>query len=209
MRADPLRIAVLVSGEGTTMAALAQAITRGTLPARIVLVAADRPHIHALDRARELGLPTQVFSPREGPTGAWQQKLVDALVKERTELVVLAGFLRVLDRPFFEQFTGRIVNTHPSLLPKFGGVGMYGPRVHAAVLASGDRVTGATVHLVTPDVDRGPILAQEEHPIVPGESAEALSERQKPLEHRLLIEVVRRFSTGELSLPYLVRGPSV
>lgn len=200
----PLRLGVLVSGQGTTLRALVEAIGSGRLPARIVLVATDRAEAPGAAFARVEGLPVRVLRTHDGAPGSWESILASALEESRAELVVLAGFLRVLRGPLLRRFEGRIINLHPSLLPKFSGPGMYGTRVHAAVLASGDPETGATVHLVTADVDRGPILGQGRWPVRPGETAEELSERQKPLEHQLVIDVVRRFADGELPLPYPV-----
>lgn len=200
----PLRIAILVSGEGTTMDAVARAVSKGDLRATIVLAASDRSKAPAVERARRLGIPCETFLPREGPEGAWERRLVARLEELRTDLVVLAGFLRVLGPPFFERFPGRIINLHPSLLPRHSGPGMYGTRVHAAVLASGDPRTGATVHVVTEEVDRGPVLAKAEIEVRPGETASELADRQRPLEHALLIEVLGRFCRRELPLPYPV-----
>ncbi len=184
------------------MAAVAEAVRRKELNAEIVLVASDRRTAHALETAEGMGLRTLAFSVKEGPPGAWQGPLIEEMVRAGTDLVVLAGFLRVLGPPFFEQFKGRIVNTHPSLLPRHSGPGMYGLRVHEAVLAAHEPTTGASVHVVTPEVDRGPVLARAELPIEPGETAQQLSDRQKPVEHRILVEVLRRFAKGELPLPY-------
>lgn len=184
------------------MLAISRAIERGELTAEIVLVASDRGTAPALEKARSRGLPTEVFSPKEGAPGAWALRMTGRLLTVKAELVVLAGFLRVLPPSFFESFEGRVVNTHPSLLPKFSGAGMYGTRVHAAVIASGDRTSGATVHVATAEVDRGPILAKAEIEVRPGETPEELSERQKPLEHTLLLGVLQRFARGELPLPF-------
>lgn len=199
---EPLRVGVLASGEGTTMYAVAEAAAAGRIPARVVLVATDRPQAPALQRAQSLGLPTLVVLPSPQAPGAWEEVLASHLRAARCDLVLLAGFLRILRGPLLDAFPGRIVNLHPSLLPKYGGPGMYGTKVHAAVLASGDPSTGSTVHLVTKDVDRGPTIAQSTLDVRAGETAEELSERQKPVERELLVDTVRRFATGELPLPW-------
>jgi phosphoribosylformylglycinamidine cyclo-ligase len=198
----PLRIAILVSGEGTTLEAIAEAVAQRGLNAEIVLVASDRPGAHALERAQRRGIPTLVLLPPPKGSPQWETVLASQLAAAGTELVVLAGFLRILRGPLLERFAGRIINLHPSLLPKYGGPGMYGIRVHQAVLDSGDPETGSTVHLVTKDVDRGPTLRQESFRVVPGETAEQLSERQKQLEHALMVDVLRSFASGELGLPW-------
>lgn len=197
-----LPIAVFLSGEGTTFDALAESIAGGHLPARIVLVLADRPHAAGIERARHRGLPTAV-RPLHGPRAASWSTEVDELLRERqVELVVLAGFLGLLPPPFVAKWAGRVINVHPSLLPKFGGPGMFGLHVHEAVRAAGEVETGATVHLVTDDLDGGPRLLQGSIPVVPGETAEALRDRVRPIERELLRESIRRFADGEWPLPY-------
>ncbi|HEY6238291.1 MAG TPA: formyltransferase family protein, partial [Thermoplasmata archaeon] len=124
-------------------------------------------------------------------------------LKERgVELVLLAGFLAILPPEFLRAWSGRTVNLHPALLPRYGGAGMYGRHVHEAVLRSGDSETGVTVHLATDDVDAGPILWQERTSVEPGDTPEVLRERLRPLEMRALSEVLRRFADGTWNLPY-------
>lgn len=195
-----LSIAVLVSGEGTLLDALAGRIAAGNVPARIALVVSDRPRAGAVERARRAGLPTESL-PRTGvPAERWSAAL-DALLRARgVEVVVLAGFLSVLPSSFLERWRGRVLNVHPSLLPRFGGKGMFGLRVHRAVLDSGDRATGATVHLVTEAVDAGPVLAQRSMPVEVGDTPERLRDRLRPVEVELLGEVLGRFARGEWPL---------
>jgi phosphoribosylglycinamide formyltransferase 1 len=197
----PLRLAVLASGEGTTLEGLANALRADPADAQIVLVISNRPAAPVLERARRLGLPTAVEGNAEDRE-AWGRRLTDALESRHVELVVLAGFLAILPPTWVERWNGRAINLHPSLLPRYGGRGMYGLRVHAAVLAAGERETGATVHLVTGDVDGGPPIAQERLPIEPGETPERLRDRMRPVEVGLLARTVRRFANGELPLPY-------
>lgn len=203
---SPLPIAVLLSGEGTTLDAIAQAIDAGELPARIVVVLSDRPRAPGLERARRRGLPTEVF-PRDAPPGSDWSAAVDAVLRDRrAELVVLAGFLSVLPAPLLARWRGRVVNVHPSLLPRFGGPGMYGLRVHAAVLAAGETVSGATVHVVTEAVDAGPVLLSAPVPVRPDDTPETLRERVRPVERALVVEAIRRFATREWPLPYVSPG---
>lgn len=198
----PLPIAVLVSGQGTTLQALAETTQGGHLPARIVIVVSDRPHAPAIERARHRGLPTEVLPFRGMGEESWSDRL-DALLKERgAELVVLAGFLAILPPRFLDRWTGRVINLHPSLLPKYGGRGMYGHRVFEQTIANGDDEAGVTVHLVTADVDRGPILEQRSVLIGPGETPETLRERLRPYEIAALESVIRKFADGQLPLPY-------
>jgi phosphoribosylglycinamide formyltransferase 1 len=197
-----LPIGVLVSGEGTTLDGLAELVAGDHLPARIALVVADRPGAGAIERARARGLPTIVLPARGAVPDAWATRLTAELVNQGVELVVLAGFLSILPPLFVERWHGRAINLHPALLPRYGGRGMYGARVHRAVLDAGDAETGATVHLVTGDVDGGPVLAQEKIPIEPGDTPETLRDRLHPIEVALLAATIRRFADGSLPLPY-------
>ncbi len=197
-----LPIGVLVSGEGTTLDALAELALGDHLPVRIVLVVSDRPHARAVERARGRGLPTLVLPSRGVDPEAWAARLTQELAQKGVELVVLAGFLTILPDSWVRRWQGRAINLHPALLPRYGGAGMYGNRVHTAVLAAGDRETGATVHLVTEDVDGGPVLAQERVPVEPGDTPETLRARLHPVEVALLAATIRRFADGSLPLPY-------
>ncbi len=202
----PLPISVLVSGEGTTLDALAELAERGQLPARIVLVLANRSGIGALEKARRRGLPTVVVPSRDAPVEPWAERVSQELASRGTELVVLAGFLRILPASWVERWKGRVINIHPALLPRHGGRGMYGSHVHEAVLAAHETETGATVHLVTSPIDAGPILTQRSIPVLPDDTPDTLRARLHPLEVALLAETIGRFATGELPLPYPERG---
>lgn len=203
-----LPIAVFLSGEGTTGDALAELAAGGHLAARLVLVLSDRPHAPGIERARLRGIPTAV-RPLHGAAPATWADETDALLRERgTELVILAGFLGILPPELVRRWEGRVINVHPSLLPRFGGNGMYGRRVHAAVLASHAAESGATVHVVTETVDAGPILLQERVPVLPRDDVMSLRERLHPVEVRLLAEAIRRFADGDWPLPYSPVGPS-
>ena len=198
----PLRIGVLVSGEGTTFDGLAGAIANESDSVRIVVVISDRPGVPALERARGRNVPVSV-QPNDGrDVAAWSQRLTGDLESHRVDLVVLAGFLSILPPSWVERWRGRAVNLHPSLLPRYGGRGMHGRRVHEAVLAARDAETGVTVHLVTGTVDGGPAVAQVRLPILPGDTPESLRERLRPVEVELLASTVRRFADGSLPLPY-------
>jgi phosphoribosylglycinamide formyltransferase-1 len=186
----PPRIAVLVSGRGTILDALAVRAREGTLGGPLGVVIADRSGVPALDVAVRHHLPT-VTLPRSGtPPERWGQELDGTLRSFGVTLVVLDGFLSVLPPNVIARWRGRILNVHPSLLPRRGGPGMYGARVHAAVLAAGDAETGVTVHLVTGSVDAGPILVQRSLRIEPGDTPESLRERLRPLEVEALTEAI-------------------
>lgn len=200
--ARPLPVAVFSSGEGTTFEALAEAAAGGHLAVRLRLLVSDRPHVPVIERARRRGVPTAVVPLAGVDPDQWARRVDRVLDDLGVELVVLAGFLSVLPPAWLGRWVGRVINVHPSLLPRHGGPGMYGMRVHRAVLASGDAESGATVHLVTEELDRGPVLAQKAIPLVAGETAEALRDRVQAVERELLFEALGRFADGRWPLPY-------
>jgi phosphoribosylglycinamide formyltransferase-1 len=179
-----MRIAVAISGRGSNLEALQQAL-KIQAAAKIVLVISDRQDAGGLERARSWGLATEVLpSPTDG--AVW----LALLRRYRVDLVVLAGYVKLVPANVIAEYRGRIVNVHPALLPAFGGQGMYGRRVHEAVLASGVHETGATVHLVNEAYDHGATLAQARVPVLPGDTPELLAQRVLEVEHRLLPAVV-------------------
>ena len=175
-----MRIGVLASGGGSNL----EAILRAGLP--VVAVVVDRP-CGATTIAEAAGVPATVV-PRRPDRLAFTHDVVDALAERDVELVVMAGFMTILEKPIFDAYAGRVLNTHPSLLPAFKGA-------HAVeeALAAGVKVTGCTVHVATLEVDSGPILAQEAVPVLDGDTPETLHERIKEVEHRLYPETIRRF----------------
>ena len=186
-----MRVAVLVSGSGSNLQALLDALRPGG-PARVVHVISSRPSAGALERARKAGVPTTVLADTQDAA-----ELLAAL--RDTDLAVLAGYLHRIPPAVVARFRLRLINIHPALLPAFGGPGMYGRRVHEAVLASGAPISGATVHYVDEEYDRGPIIAQWPVPVRAGDTPESLAVRVLEVEHRLLPRVV-------LELAH--RGPS-
>ncbi len=198
----PLRVAVLASGAGTTLEALAGLWSQPGSPVTIVLVVCDRPGARVMERAHALGLSVALLERRGVPLDAWSQALTERLRAANAELIVLAGFLSILPPSWVEAWRGRAINLHPSLLPRYGGRGMHGHHVHEAVLAAHDRETGATVHLVTPDVDAGPTIAQSRLAVRADDTPESLRARLAPVEVDLLNTTVLRFARGELPLPY-------
>jgi formyltetrahydrofolate-dependent phosphoribosylglycinamide formyltransferase len=175
-----MRIAVAISGRGSNLEALLRALQAGA-PAQVVLVVSDRTEAAGLAHAKRRDISARVL---EDPTDAtaWLQLLRD----HQIDLVVLAGYLRLVPALVVAAYRGRIINTHPSLLPAFGGKGMYGERVHQAVLDSGARETGVTIHLVDEAYDRGAVLAQSRVPVLRDDTAERLAARVLEVEHRLL-----------------------
>lgn len=198
---ERLRVGVLVSGVGSNLQALIDACRGGAVAAEIAVVISNVPQAMALERARRAGIPAVVVHHKDFPTAAlFETRLREALVAYRIDLVCLAGFLRILSPEFVAAFAGRIVNIHPALLPAFGGQGMYGDKVHRAVLASGARVSGCTVHFVTEIPDGGPIIAQATVPVEEGDTAATLAARVAGEEHRLYPEVVRLFAERRIRL---------
>jgi phosphoribosylglycinamide formyltransferase 1 len=181
-RKGPVRVAVLVSGGGTNLQALLDALHDSPL-ARVTRVISNRPDAGALPRAARASVPATVLRDPGDPA-----ELHSAL--EGAQLVVLAGYLKLVDASVVARFRGRMINIHPALLPDFGGPGMYGRRVHEAVLASGAKESGVTVHFVDDAFDRGEIIAQERVPVKPGDTPETLAARVLEAEHRLLPKVV-------------------
>ena len=178
----PVPVAVLVSGGGTNLQALLDAL-RDSAVARVARVVASAAGAGALERARRAGVPTVVLTDPEDPA-----ELVTATGDAR--LVVLAGYVKRIPPAAVARLRWRVINIHPALLPAFGGPGMYGRRVHEAVLASGATLSGATVHYVDEEYDRGPIIAQWPVPVRPHDTPETLAARVLEAEHRLLPQVV-------------------
>ena len=191
----PAGVVVLVSGSGTLLQALLDAAV-GDYPARIVAVGADRDGIEGLARARRAGVPEFVVRLADHPDrAAWDAALAGAVAAYQPDLVVSAGFMKILGPVFLDRFAGRVLNTHPALLPAFPGA-----HAVADALAHGVKVTGCTVHLVDAGVDTGPIVAQEAVAVEPGEDAEKLHERIKVVERRLLVDVVARIAREGLTV---------
>lgn len=187
---DTFRVAVLVSGQGTNLRALLDACADPGFPARVVMVCSNRETL-ALEHARRTEIPHAVFPRDEYPSReSRDMAMANALAAARVELIVCAGYDAVLSPAFVDRFPGRVINTHPSLLPLFAGC-LDAP---ARALAAGLSETGCTVHLVTNDVDAGPILAQRRVAVHPTDTAEVLHDRIREMEHRLLPEVVRQLA---------------
>lgn len=196
-----MRIAVLASGEGTTLQSIIDAVHLHTLNAEIALVISNNRDAGALSRARANGLRVAHLSGiTHSDFGELDRAICSALVASRTDLVVLAGYMKKIGPLTLGRFSGAILNTHPSLLPRHGGQGMYGRRVHEAVLASGDLETGVSVHLVDAEYDTGPVLAQTRVPIARNETVQTLEARVQTLERQFLCETLQRIASGALLL---------
>jgi phosphoribosylglycinamide formyltransferase-1 len=199
---NTLNILVLVSGGGTNLQALIEAQKRGELKSggntagRIAAVISDQNGVYALERAKEAGIPAFVEKPDSSlPKPERRKELSDRILRFCREkeigLVVCAGFLSILAGDIIEAYAGRMINLHPALLPKFGGRGMYGERVHRAVLEAGETESGGTVHLVGAGTDTGSILLQRKVPVLSGDTPESLAERIHKEEHIAIVEAVK------------------
>ena len=192
-----MRVAVLASGGGSNLQAILdhQHALGAAASARVILVASDQPDAGALDRARAAGIAAVYLDRSARTTG-----LSGILATHRVELVVLAGYLRLVPPDVVSHFRGRILNVHPALLPAFGGPGMYGHRVHEAVIARGERLTGPTVHFVDERYDEGPIIAQFPIPVHAEDTPESLARRVLLIEHQLYPRVIEAVAAGRIRL---------
>lgn len=186
------RVAILISGGGSNMVSLVKSMT-GDHPARPVLVVSNDPQASGLDKARALGVPTAVVDhkPFGRDRAAFEAALQKVLADARPDIICLAGFMRILTPEFTAQWAGRMLNIHPSLLPKYKGL-----HTHARALESGDREHGCTVHEVTAELDGGPILGQARLSVGPDDTPDTLAARLLPLEHALYPAVLRRYAAG-------------
>jgi phosphoribosylglycinamide formyltransferase-1 len=189
-------IVVLVSGRGSNLQALIDAVRNGRLPADIRAVISNEPGAPALARARTAGIPAHVVSHRDFPSREqFDRALMQRIDVCDPQLVVLAGFMRILGRDFIDHYAGRLINIHPSLLPAFPGLD-----THARALQSGTKIHGASVHFVTHEVDGGPVIVQATVPVLPGDTPDILAERVLAEEHRIYPLAIGWFLAGRLSV---------
>lgn len=202
MTIKPCRIAVLLSGGGTTMVNLQEHIQQGRVPASIVAVVSSRKNVLGVERAEAFGLPTEILTRKpfikDGlfDAAAYSIALISLLEPYAPDLVVMAGFMTRLDRVMTERFP--VLNVHPALLPLFGGEGFYGHHVHEAVLEAGVKVSGATVHFADADYDKGPIILQEAVPVLEDDTPDTLAERVQAAERRIYPQAAALFAEGRL-----------
>lgn len=193
-----LRIGVLASHQGTNFQAIVNACQQGRVQANVALLICNNSDAPVMARARKSGVATVHLSSLTHPSsGVLDEAMNNHLADENIDLVVLAGYMKKLGPRVLEAYRDRIINVHPSLLPRHGGPGFYGSRVHKAVIESGDSETGATVHLVNDDYDMGKALLQEKITVKVDDTPDSLAERLHPIEHKLLIEVIQQYATGK------------
>ena len=186
-----LPIAIVASGNGTNAQAMIDLMHKGVLDVDIRLIFCNRPNARVIERAKAAGIPWQMEDHKLYPTReAFDAVMIDALKKSGAELIVLAGYMRLLTKSFLDAFKNRVVNIHPSLLPKFGGKGMYGDRVHQAVLAAGETESGITIHYTNEQYDEGAIIRQYACPVLPDDTPDTLAARVHTLEYAHYPEVI-------------------
>jgi phosphoribosylglycinamide formyltransferase-1 len=205
-----VNIAVFGSGRGSNFRAVLRALEEGKLPnTRIVCVISNNSTAGILETAREHSILALHLSPKNFPTDdAYVEALLSQLRLLEVNLVVLAGYMKLLPHRLVETYRQRILNIHPALLPRFGGKGMYGIHVHEAVLAAGERESGATVHFVDEVYDHGAIILQKRVPVLPDDTPETLAARVLTVEHELYPEVLRRIASGEITVHGLDAVPA-
>lgn len=197
-QSSPTRVVVLISGHGSNLQALIDATQSGRLPIQLSAVISNRADAFGLERARRTGIPSETVLPEEQPDrDRYDRALAEVIDEYKPDLVVLAGFMRILSAAFVRHYRGRIFNIHPSLLPKYRGL-----HTHRRALAAGDRLHGASVHFVTEELDGGPVVVQAEVPIEPGDDENVLAFRVQNVEHIIYPQAVRLFAEGRLRMSH-------
>ncbi|HOW75078.1 MAG TPA: phosphoribosylglycinamide formyltransferase [Candidatus Competibacteraceae bacterium] len=194
--AQKCRLAVLISGRGSNLQALLDQAASGELPVTIAAVISNRPGVQGLERARQAGVPALELDHKNYPDRpAFEAALIELIDRQQPNLVILAGFMRVLTADFTEHYRGRLLNIHPSLLPKFRGL-----HTHERAIAAGETEHGATIHFVTAELDGGPVIVQARVPVLPDDNPDTLAARVLTQEHRLYPQAIRWFAEGRLRL---------
>jgi len=196
-----LRLAVLASGGGSNLQAIIDAAQKGEIDAQVVLVISNNSKAGALERARRHGIQALHLSAGRFDTPeAFDARLLGVLANHRIDLVILAGYMKLLSPSVVKAYRGRILNIHPALLPSFGGQGMYGSRVHQAVIESGAKFSGVTVHLVDEQYDHGPIVAQRVVPVLDDDTPQTLAQRVLVEEHKIYKAVIQLFAENRVRI---------
>ena len=194
--AQQCRLAVLISGRGSNLQAILDQAASGELPVTITAVISNRPGAQGLERARQAGVPALELDHKNCPDRpTFEAALIELIDRQQPDLVILAGFMRVLTAGFTEHYRGRLFNIHPSLLPKFRGL-----HTHERAIAAGETEHGATIHFVTAELDGGPLIVQARVPVLPDDDPDTLAARVLAQEHRLYPQAIRWFAEGRLRL---------
>ncbi len=198
---NTLNIGVLVSGGGTNLQSIIDACEQGFIPGKVVVVISNKKEAYALERAKKHNIQAIHLNPKDFSSRyEYYEKICNCLERKSVNLVCLAGFLLKVENPLLERFKGCIMNIHPALLPCFGGKGMYGHYVHEAVLESGAKFSGCTVHLVDEKYDHGPIIVQRIVPVDDNDTPESLAERVLKEEHKAFPEAIKLFAEGKIEV---------
>ena len=195
-----INIGVLISGNGKNLQAIIDAIDKGIINGRIKVVISNRKDAYGLVRGKKANIESLYLDPKGCDAAIYDRKILQELKKRNVDLVVLAGYLRILSKEFIEEYKNRIINIHPSLIPSFCGKGYYGDRVHKAVLDYGVKYTGATVHFVDEGTDTGPIILQEVVKVDDNDTVDTLKEKVLEVEHKLLVQAIKLFCQSKLSI---------
>ncbi|MBI4428696.1 MAG: phosphoribosylglycinamide formyltransferase [Ignavibacteriales bacterium] len=196
-----MNIAVFASGRGSNFQAILNAIDHGVLPARVTLVVSNKAEAGALEIARSRNIPAAHISQQAFPAeDSYVAQLLELLVKHEADIIALAGYLKRIPSAVVGKFRNRILNVHPALLPAFGGAGMYGMHVHQAVIQSGVKVSGATVHVVDEEYDRGPIVLQKTVEVVQSDTPESLASKVLKVEHEIYPLALKAFAEGRVNI---------
>ena len=202
MITQSVNLGFLASGNGSSARAIVSAIGAGSLPAQARLMVSNRKDAPALAFAAQVGIPALCIPTKSDPEAA-DARLLAAMQTHGVDLIVLSGYLRQLGTRTLAAYRNRVLNIHPGPLPRFGGHGMYGRRVHEAVIAAGVPQSGITIHLVDEEYDRGPILDQRSVPLEAGDTAESLEKRVTSLEPAFFVQTLQRIARGEIELPHV------
>jgi phosphoribosylglycinamide formyltransferase-1 len=195
-----LNIGVLISGNGTNLQAIIDGIDKGIIKGQIRLIISNKKDAYGLQRGKNANIESIYIDPKEYDDEEYSNRLIKELKEREVELVILAGFLKILPKKFINEYKNRIINIHPSLIPSFCGKGYYGERVHKAVLDYGVKYTGATVHFVDEGADTGPIIMQEVVKVEDSDTVDTLREKVLKVEHKLLVESVKLYCESRISV---------
>lgn len=198
---SPVKIGVLISGGGTNLQAIIDNIENGNINGKIELIVSNKEDAYGLTRGKKAGIESLYLDIKDfSNEDEYNLELIKKFKEKDLELIVLAGYLRVLSKDFIEAFRNKIINIHPSLIPSFSGKGYYGERVHKAVLESGVKITGATVHFVDEGTDTGPIILQDIVRLVEDDNLDTLRKKVLKLEHKLLVKALKLYCEGNIKV---------
>ncbi|MGB9663997.1 MAG: phosphoribosylglycinamide formyltransferase [Ignavibacteria bacterium] len=200
MNVERFRICVFASGRGSNLQAIIDGVEQGKLNCEIVFVLSNNSSSGALEIARRKNIPAFHLSEKVFHKNSFEDSLIELLDRYKPDLIVLAGYMKLVPLSVIKKFRNRIINIHPALLPKYGGKGMYGMNVHNAVFQAGDKISGVTIHLVNENYDEGKIIYQEEIDISDCKNPEEIAERILKLEHRVYPEIIQKIINGQINL---------